>query len=145
MTDCVKAEAKSPRQLKKNEAYKPDTEASFSRSANTPTRGLTLTSFLLSSRRGKSALPLDAGRALITFRCADRSLNTVVLRLRGLWFWLRKRRRSINLNRSSAHRPSDRATRPAESRSGCGVIMRVRSSFVTSPTKVFTHTTDLTV
>ncbi|EKZ8653325.1 DUF3811 domain-containing protein [Salmonella enterica] len=33
------AEAKKARQLKKKQAYKPDTEASFSWSANTPTRG----------------------------------------------------------------------------------------------------------
>ncbi|EBT3354071.1 DUF3811 domain-containing protein, partial [Salmonella enterica] len=32
-------EAKKARQLKKKQAYKPDTEASFSWSANTPTRG----------------------------------------------------------------------------------------------------------
>ena len=33
------AEAKKARQLKKKQAYKPDSEASFSWSANTPTRG----------------------------------------------------------------------------------------------------------
>lgn len=33
------AEAKKARQLKKKQAYKPDKEASFSWSANTPTRG----------------------------------------------------------------------------------------------------------
>ncbi|EDC2511493.1 DUF3811 domain-containing protein [Salmonella enterica] len=33
------AEAKKARQLKKKQAYKPDTEVSFSWSANTPTRG----------------------------------------------------------------------------------------------------------
>ena len=33
------AEAKKARQLKKKQAYKPDAEASFSWSANTPTRG----------------------------------------------------------------------------------------------------------
>ena len=33
------AEAKKARQLKKKQAYKPDTESSFSWSANTPTRG----------------------------------------------------------------------------------------------------------
>ena len=32
-------EAKKARQLKKKQAYKPDAEASFSWSANTPTRG----------------------------------------------------------------------------------------------------------
>ena len=32
-------EAKKSRQLKKKQAYKPDAEASFSWSANTPTRG----------------------------------------------------------------------------------------------------------
>lgn len=33
------AEAKKARQLKKKQAYKPDSEASFSWSASTPTRG----------------------------------------------------------------------------------------------------------
>jgi hypothetical protein len=33
------AEAKKARKLKKMQAYKPDSEASFSWSANTPTRG----------------------------------------------------------------------------------------------------------
>lgn len=33
------AEAKKTRQLKKKQAYKPDSEASFSWSASTPTRG----------------------------------------------------------------------------------------------------------
>ncbi|MEL0551883.1 DUF3811 domain-containing protein [Klebsiella sp. B345] len=33
------AEAKKARQLKKKQAYKPDSDASFSWSANTPTRG----------------------------------------------------------------------------------------------------------
>ncbi|VED55085.1 YjbD family (DUF3811) [Raoultella terrigena] len=33
------AEAKKARQLKKKQAYKPDSDASFSWSASTPTRG----------------------------------------------------------------------------------------------------------
>lgn len=70
------AEAKKARQVRKQQAYKTDKEATFSWSANTPTRGETLTPFLFTSRLGET-FPVASRAALIVaiFHLHHRALD----------------------------------------------------------------------
>ncbi len=69
------AEAKKARQVRKQQAYKTDKEATFSWSANTPTRGRR-TPFLFTSRLGET-FPVTSRAALIVaiFHLHHRALD----------------------------------------------------------------------
>ncbi len=128
------AEAKKARQVRKQQAYKTDKEATFSWSANTPTRGSVRPFFL---RPGwVKRFPLPAGRPLsllFSIFTTGRLMPGVAALAFGLAFGFASEEEfSISLNRSI----SSSSVRSRHSPKGIPVrltfMIRVRSSFVTS-------------